>query len=113
MTLQLPTLESVFLRLQEGAHEADLAAGNVANATAASAADVVEDPYEEDTMQSALDDGEVPNDALLSRRVPGAHVPPHAPSLARQLKGMLIARFQLKLKEPKYYIFGVAFPIMV
>jgi ABC-type multidrug transport system ATPase subunit len=87
--LNLPTLESVFLKLQNDADEQDKALGAEKRTLASDAHD--------ESQQLLHDRGRV--------------VPRTSPSFLQQLGGLFVARTQLKMREPKFYVFGVVLPV--
>jgi ATP-binding cassette subfamily A (ABC1) protein 3 len=91
--LNLPTLESVFLKLQNDADEHDKAIADEKKTVAAREPSSVRDE----------------RDHLLSERA--SVVPRTTPSFVQQLGGLFVARTQLKMREPKFYIFSVILPV--
>jgi ABC-type multidrug transport system ATPase subunit len=92
--LNLPTLESVFLKLQNDADEHDKAIAGEKKAAAAEAG--------KPAIRSE-------SDHLIHER--GSVVPRTTPSFLQQLGGLFVARTQLKMREPKFYIFSVILPV--
>jgi ABC-type multidrug transport system ATPase subunit len=96
VSLDLPTLESVFLKIQAEAAEDGDGEAAAHKSDAAHAA-------------GAPPGGEA--DSLLDRSERGRVVSRSTPSFLRQVHAVSVARVLMILREPKFYVFSVVLPV--